>query len=254
MQIAVLDSNYTLPNPNRGPAGYVVQVADTNILMDCGSGTVQRLAQAGYSPAALDAIFLSHVHIDHVGDLPSLLFALRVAGVERRPLPLHAGPGMQGHVDAMRELYGRWVQPDGVRVEVHEHDAGVFEVGEVLCRVRSVEHHASSLGIRLQAPDGSTMAYLGDTDLCEGALALARNVDVLLVECSFGDEDERDGHMSPRKIAALADAANPEGIILTHLYPQTERIDLAAAIRAHGCDVPVMVAYDGLGIAIDPPD
>ncbi len=254
MQIAVLGSGCALPNPNRGPSGYVVQVADTSILLDCGSGTVQRLAKAGYGPAELDAIVLTHAHIDHVGDLPSLLFALRVADAKRAPLPVHVGPGMSVRIEAMQTAYGDWVRPEGVVLEVHEHDGGVFEVGHVLCRVRSVKHHSSSIGVRLEAPDGTTMAYLGDTDLCEGAIILARGVDVLLVECSFGDDEERAGHMSPRKIAALADAAAPEGIVLTHLYPQTARLDLVAAIRAHGCDVPVMVGYDGLGIAIDPPE
>ena len=61
---------------NRASAGYVVFTDDKpRILMDAGGGTFQRLLASGVNVKDLDIILLSHLHIDHTGDLSSIVKA-----------------------------------------------------------------------------------------------------------------------------------------------------------------------------------
>lgn len=254
MQIVVLGSGCALASKSRGPAGYLVRSMDSVLLMDCGSGTLQRMARSGVSPVDLAGIFLSHAHLDHMGDLTSILFMLHLPEQARtEDLPLHVGPGMTAMLEGLRAVFGSWLTPSSGEVTVFEHQEGRFEVGELLCEVRPVQHHASSLGIRVRAADGCTVAYLGDTDLCDEAVELCRGVDLAIVECSLTDDDDRAGHLNPKRIAELARRAQPEGLLISHLYPETAELDIAGILASHGCDIPVAVAYDGMGVAIDPP-
>jgi ribonuclease Z len=50
----------------------LVQVADKRLLFDCGRGVVIRLTQAEVNPKEIDALFLTHLHSDHVVGIPDL--------------------------------------------------------------------------------------------------------------------------------------------------------------------------------------
>src|SRR5690606_17377190 len=114
MQVIALGTGTAVPHPFRGPAGYLVRSRESRLLLDCGSGTLQRLARAETSVESLDAIFLTHPHLDHVGDLPAIMFAQRVPGFHRdRPLELHADSGMADFLGRLAHAYGDWMEPRG---------------------------------------------------------------------------------------------------------------------------------------------
>ena len=85
MRLTVLGSGTAVPVPDRFPAGYLVERGASKVLVDCGPGSLRRLAQAGVSPAELDAVLLTHYHTDHCADLAALLFALRSPHLRARP-------------------------------------------------------------------------------------------------------------------------------------------------------------------------
>jgi len=227
---------------------------DSVLLMDCGSGTLQRMARSGVVPVDLAGIFISHAHLDHIGDLTAILFMLHLPEQERADdLLIHAGPGMGKILEGLQGVFGEWLTPSGCALHALEHQEGRFEVGELLCEVRPVQHHSSSIGIRVRGADGCTVAYLGDTDLCDEAVELCRGVDWAIMACSLTDDDDRPGHLNPKRIAELARRAKPEGLLISHLYPETAELDIPALLESHGCRIPAAVAFDGMGIAIDPP-
>lgn len=252
MQLIVLGSGTAMPLPDRSPPGYLIQSDSTLLLLDCGSGTLQRLARVGCHPKMLTGVFISHAHLDHVADLSPLLFSLRLPGCElTEPLPLHAGPGFSHYLNGLQSTFGDWVKPKGAALELHEHASDDFRVGDLRLRTAAVEHHNTSIGVRIEAPNGASLAYLGDTDLCDAAIDLCAGVDLAIIECSMPDELDLPGHLCPRKIAQIVAAARPNAILLTHFYPPALEIDPIEALRAHGCDVPAKLAHDGLGVSID---
>ena len=76
LRLTVLGSGTAIPVRDRFPAGYLVQSKDSNVLIDCGPGTLRRLAETGVDLDAIDAVLLTHYHTDHCADLAALLFAL----------------------------------------------------------------------------------------------------------------------------------------------------------------------------------
>lgn len=257
MQLIVLGSGTALPVPDRSPPGYLVSTPDTLLLLDCGSGTLGRLARMGVHPKMLSGIFLSHAHPDHIADLLPLLFSLRMPGCElSHDLPLYTSPAFTPYLDGLRATFGDWMSPKGAALIHHPLSEGRFQVGSLFCRVAPVIHHPTSLGLRVEDPDGATLAYLGDCDLCPQMISLARSVDLALIECTLPDEHPIPGHMTPQKVAAFARDAAPHSLLLTHLSPPLDPAHPhpLAALLAHNCTTPASLAEDGMGVHIgDPP-
>lgn len=92
LSVMVLGSGGPLATTSgRASAGYLVFVdGKPKILMDCGGGTYLRLGQSGANIKDLDTILLSHLHIDHMGDLDAIVkdmyFQNRVANVATQPI------------------------------------------------------------------------------------------------------------------------------------------------------------------------
>ncbi|HHH30196.1 MAG TPA: MBL fold metallo-hydrolase, partial [Polyangiaceae bacterium] len=86
--VQVLGSGGPIPDDARASSSYLVWVEGrARVLVDAGGGVLPRFGASGASLRDLDAIAISHLHVDHVGGLASLLkggyFSAR-----RRPLPV----------------------------------------------------------------------------------------------------------------------------------------------------------------------
>src|SRR5689334_10634336 len=163
MQLVILGSGTAVPVADRFPAGYLVEHGGTRVMVDCGPGTLRRLAQAGVGLHALDAVLLTHYHTDHCADLAALLFALRsphFAG--RAPMRVLGAPGLRRLVDKLTEAWP-WLQPRGYELRLDEITPGTFAVGELEVHAVPIRHTAQSLGYRVTTAAGS-VAFSGDAD------------------------------------------------------------------------------------------
>lgn len=72
--ITILGSGTPNPAPDRFGTAFVLKIDDHDLIMvDCGPGATLKLAQAGYSPVDVGALFITHHHYDHNVDVPCLL-------------------------------------------------------------------------------------------------------------------------------------------------------------------------------------
>src|SRR5215813_7899788 len=83
------------PTPGRAGAGTLVRAGQVAVQVDAGRATALRLAEAGTHPARLDALFLTHVHSDHVHDVPDLTMTRWLSQKMQAtgPLPIVAPDG-----------------------------------------------------------------------------------------------------------------------------------------------------------------
>lgn len=102
LSVLVLGSGGPAANDDgRASAGYLIFTdGEPRILMDAGGGTFQRLAASGVNIKDLDIVLLSHLHVDHMSDLPAMVktiyFHNRAAGTERTaPIRVY-GPDTNG--------------------------------------------------------------------------------------------------------------------------------------------------------------
>lgn len=237
MQLTILGSGTAIPVADRFPAGYLLAFGATRAMVDCGPGTLRRLAQAGVSIGELGAVLLTHYHTDHCADLGPLLFALRspqFAG--RAPLRVFGAPGLVRFVDKLTEAWP-WLQPRGYELELHEVAPGSFALDGATVAAVPIRHTAQSLGYRVTA-EGGTAAFSGDADECDELVDLARGADVFVCEAATPDGQKLDGHLTPALTARYAERARCRQLVLTHFYPACDGHDLRTAAAAQfGGDV-----------------
>jgi ribonuclease BN (tRNA processing enzyme) len=244
MRFTVLGSGTTVPDVERGPAGFLVEVEGAAFLVDGGSGTLQRCMRAGVDPRVLDGVVYSHHHPDHCADLVPLLFTMRV-GKRSRDVPIVAGEGFGAFLAGLRGVYGKWMQPGTGEVRLRELPLDrttelELHPGLVL-RAAPAVHQAAALHLRFEA-DGASVTFSGDTEWSDALAELATDTDLLVCECGGTDDSPIEGHMHPAAILRLVLQARPKEVWLTHLYPE---VDPGRAVEVvGGSGVPTRRADD----------
>lgn len=262
LRYTLIGSGTVIPSAERGPAAHHFTVGDLSILCDLGSGTLRRMDGLGLSYTELDLVAVTHRHQDHVADLLPLLFALKnTPGLARaRPLTLVGYPGLLADLEALSGIYGDWVVDPGFPLQIWEagdtpvdltrEDAAV-EIDAV-----PVVHTPEAVGYRLTLSDGAretVVGYTGDTGECEAAVDVARDVELLIAECSVADEDEVEGHLTPGAVGRIAAKAAARRVVATHFYPSALALgwaEIERRIRESYARGPIDLGVDGLEIEL----
>ncbi len=248
MKITILGSGTCVPRLSRSACAVLVETGKAKILLDLGPGTMRRLLHCHVSIFDLTHIFVSHFHPDHTSELVPLIFATKYPDTAARTQPLHllGGQGLKKFYKGLHGAYGDWiVLPDGLLV-IREIDtlAGeklVFDDFELIAR--PTDHRPESLAVRINAANGTCMAYSGDTDLCDALADVAHQADLFICESAMPDDMKVPGHMTPALAGLAATRARARHLVLTHLYPPCDDVDIAkqAAAKYKG---PVTTAED----------
>jgi ribonuclease BN (tRNA processing enzyme) len=217
VRLTVIGSSPAWPNPGSAQSGYLLETDDPSprrLLLDCGPGVLPRLRELGWMD--VDAIAITHFHLDHWGDLVPWAW-LRAYGPDRdRPKPeLWVPP--EGEAE-LRLFAERWGLPAMFHeaFDVREFpDAAPFAAAGFTVEPRRVEHYGlRAYGFRA-SQNGAVLAYSGDSAPGEALADLARGADLFLVEATLasGDRDGTPrGHLSADEALAAADGP----VVLTH--------------------------------------
>jgi ribonuclease BN (tRNA processing enzyme) len=245
LRFTVIGSGTALPDADRGPAAFLVQVPAGTVLVDGGSGTLRALAVRGVDPLTLSAGVYSHRHVDHTGDLVPLLFALKVHGRRASPYPIFAGQGFGAFLDGLRTVYGSWMEPPGgvAVTELSLREPILVElIPGLRLRTAPAAHSAGALHLRFEFGDVAVV-FSGDTGPSEALVTLAAGADLLVCECASSASSPVPGHLTPSDVAAIASRARPEEIWLTHFYPRSDPDRAVAEVAEAG--IPTRRAADG---------
>ena len=252
MEVTVVGSGTVVPRLDRRQSCVVVRAGEEKLVFDLGSGAVRGMLHAGLDPFDVDRIFFTHFHPDHTVDIVPLLFGINYGSEEKRTRPLYiTGPEpFERFWASITDVWGEWMIGD-YPIEVselpHAHSSSLDLEG---CRVTwaPAEHRPESISYRLEADD-KTFVYTGDTGYSESVVDLARNANTLLIECSLPDDSPIPGHLTPSTVARIALEAGAERVVLTHIYPAADEIDLVSEV-SRNYDGEVVVAEDGLTLEV----
>ncbi len=79
MKFTILGSGTTVPHAERSSSAYWLETANSKLMLDFSASAVHRVAQEKLDWVNLDAIWISHFHLDHVGGLAPFLFGTKYA-------------------------------------------------------------------------------------------------------------------------------------------------------------------------------
>jgi ribonuclease BN (tRNA processing enzyme) len=232
MELIILGSGTGVPALNRGAPGFLVKTENQSLLLDGGSGTLQRMLQAGVTYQDLDAVLYTHIHPDHCADLVPVIFACKYQEEPRtKDLLIIGGRGFRDYFEGLRWIHGSWIEPQTFHIHVREVAADEMTIGDFRVTALPLDHMPESVGYRITSPQGRSLVYSGDTDYCPNIVELARGADLLLLECSFPDGKKVPGHLTPALAGRIAHEAECKRLCLTHFYPPCDHADIKGASR-----------------------
>lgn len=254
MKVIVLGSGTSLPHPRRASTAHWLETEHGTLLLDISADAPHRMAAEGLDWANLDAIWISHFHLDHSGGLAPFLFGTRSAPQtqqRRKPLTVYAGSGFERILRAFDEAnsYRLFKQPFPLQV-IELQPGSDFEILPGLtAKTFSTPHTPESLAVRLTNGAGRILVYTSDTGYSEELAEFAKGADLLMMECSFLKDKPVKTHLELAEALQLARKAGPQKLLLTHLYPEWDGVDLVAEAKALW-QGETLEAYDGLRLEL----
>lgn len=222
MKIIFLGTGTGIPEKNNSSSSVLFEHMNTKIILDFGEGIMKNMVRKNIRINDIDAVFLTHFHIDHsVGIIP-FLFAFRYEADPRKKEFFIFGPkGLKEWIENVFKLFEGQIEPKNYKLKVKELEpCKKFKFKNIKIETFKTKHRAESIGYILNVK-GKKIVYTGDTDYDENYKNILKNIKILITECSVPVEIEN--HMNPQKVLKLIKDINPLETYLIHLYPVMDR-------------------------------
>lgn len=236
MKLTILGSGTSVPHPNRASSSHWLETPKGSLLLDISADAAHRMAQERLDWPNLDAIWISHFHLDHMGGLVPFLFGLKWAPQTQsrtKPLQIFGANGVRRIVEAMNDSnnYGLLELAFPVQIVEVGPDADFEILPGLAAKTFSTPHTEESLALRLKDEDSKSFVYTSDTGFSEDLVPFAKDVDLLLMECSYRRNKPVKKHLELEDAMRLAQQCSPKKLVLTHLYAEWDDADLVAEAR-----------------------
>jgi ribonuclease BN (tRNA processing enzyme) len=223
-------------------------------LLDIAASSVHRMAQEKLDWVNLDAVWVSHFHLDHLGGLFPFLFGTKHAPatqMRRKPLTVYGPRGLRKLFRAFDVAGGYDLLKQPFPVEIREvAPRSSFDLLPGLrAETFSTPHTSESLALKLTDQDDASLAFTSDTGYTDALASFARGVSLFLMECSFFRNKPVELHLELSEAMQLAERSGARRCMLSHLYPEWDGLDLSTeAKKFWGGDT--IEARDGLRLEI----
>jgi ribonuclease BN (tRNA processing enzyme) len=230
MQLTVIGCSPAWPNAGGAQSGYLVE-GEGRLLLDCGPGVLARLRTVDGGWPRIDAVAITHFHLDHWGDLVPWIFGASFGpGREVPPPELWLPPGGTDRLRSYGDQMSFSGQIDGA-FQVREYEEGKpFRAAGFDVTALRLEHYSElTFGLRV-SNHSSTLAYSGDTGPSPNLAPLARDADVFLCEATLREPEPAErGHLSEDEAVEAFRASGARRLVVIHrpdelpLDPSVER-------------------------------
>lgn len=219
MKITVLGSCGPYPAAGGNCSGYLLEGSETKVMLDCGNGTFSAL-QRHMDFCQLDAVVLSHLHMDHIADCFVVRYAFETAqvlGRRKDPLKIYAPA-------EPFELFNMLRYKNAVELFPIDHRLQL-SIKEFELSFCPTVHSKLCCAVKV-SQGNSTLAYSADTEYFDGLIDFVRGSNLFLCEANYISEDlslGRKNHLASFQSAQIAKKAGVDRLLLTHLHPKNSR-------------------------------
>ncbi|MDQ4081658.1 MAG: MBL fold metallo-hydrolase [Actinomycetota bacterium] len=232
MKLTVAGCSPAWPNPGGAQSGYLIE-GSGRLLLDCGPGVLAKLREREDWPK-LDAIAITHFHLDHWGDLVPWVWGVMFGPATDLKQPeLWLPPGGRRTLEELGEQLGFPDMFENAFRTQEYTDGEPFEAAGFEVTPRRVLHYELlAFGFRAST-DGTSLAYSGDSGPSAELVELARDADVFLCEATLDlprPEGGTRGHLAASEANDAFQASGAKRLLLTHrpmerpLEPEFEQV------------------------------
>jgi ribonuclease BN (tRNA processing enzyme) len=235
LKLTILGSGGSAVSAKRACPSFII---DDSILFDIGPGALKNLRISRLPTEHISRVFISHTHADHISDLIPFLWAIQIDG-RQNPLEIYGPPGFKQTFQKLLECTST---PDDFflfPLVVSEIEFGDRKNPVSTCRT---SHTIPTLAFRIDSGRNS-LCYTADTIYCPAVVELARNVDLLLHESTFLQDQEKIAELTYHSTARMAGRAAKEAgakrLVLFHIPPPNDHREYEfqkEATQAYGRD------------------
>lgn len=271
IKVTLLGTGSPQPIMDRFGPSILVQAGGQSLLFDAGRGCLQRLRQINLAYDKLNALFLTHLHSDHIVGLPDLWLTGWLLSGRKEPLEVF---GPEGTADMIGYLQKAFVfdikiregddkaAEDGCKLLVTEIKQGlIYDREGVKVISFEVDHYpvVPAFGFRIEYK-GHSVVLSGDTRYSENLIRFAKGTDLLIHEVAIAPDtlsksDPRYNilahHTTPEQTARVFSAVKPKLAAYSHivkLYGATEQ-EIMKRVKANYAG-PVIMGEDLMSFSI----
>mgnify|MGYP001257183245 CR=1 FL=1 len=244
MQLTLLGTGCPKVDHKRFGPSNLVKTKKSLILIDCGSGVTQRLKQTRASSSDIDALFLTHLHSDHVVDFYQLIIS-SWHSYRVKPWKVY---GPKGTKIFLRSIMNAWKNERNQRIEYEKRSSikafniqvkefnsyGKIKIKDLMIEYFEVDHKPVKYAYGFNFfHKGKKITVSGDTKPCNNLMKYAQKADVLLHEVFIVDElkplknvrsnitlhNVRNYHTSSEEVGKIAKISQAKQLVLTHFVP-----------------------------------
>lgn len=221
------------PQGGRETISILLETGKYRMLLDCGASIIQQLDRCNLMASNIDAVFVSHLHVDHSSGLPLLLYSSLMEHFEKRAQGIHE-ISILGNQSILEPLLGycRAAYPaiftgKGLVVahQVHIDAKTPFLMdNNIKIDTTPMSHAVEGLSLAI-AINGIRICYSADTRKTDALIKLAKDSNLLICNVFGCDEKaaESSGFMSAVGAAELARESGAGRLVMLHLNDDSSR-------------------------------